>query len=170
MLAVLGSKPFWGHFFFLAKNHLFHGGTVADWPPGPWWWKKGFCLFMALMHHLFHLSQSNHVFSLSVECRLSSPPPPPSPGSITSFQLAVLMSTIHLLPSSSVFPLHPLPFLYCSVTSSQFAISTGSFICPSLSLLKQFTLGYLQMRACMRCHEQTQGERLAVHVNRKIER
>ncbi len=122
-----------------------------------------------LMHHLFHLSQSNHVFSLSVECRLSSPPPPPSPGSITSFQLAVLMSNSHL-PSSSLFPFHPLPFLYCSVTSSQFTISTGSFICPSLSLLKLFTLGYLQICACMRCHEQTQGERLAVHVNRKIER
>lgn len=155
---------------FLAKNHLFHGGTVADWPPGPWWWKKGLCLFIALMHHQFHLSRSNHVFSLSVECRLSSPPPLLLPGSITSFQLAVLMITIHLLPSSSFFPLHPLPFLYCSVTSSQFAILTGSFICPSLSLLKQFTLGYLQMRACMCCHEQTQGERLGVHVNRKIER
>lgn len=27
-----------------------------------WWWKMGFCLFIALMLHLFHLSQSNHVF------------------------------------------------------------------------------------------------------------
>lgn len=46
------------------------------------------------------LSIQSCLFSLSVECMLPSPPPPPLPGSITSFQLAVLMSAIHLLPSS----------------------------------------------------------------------
>ncbi len=169
MLAVLGSKPFWGHFFFLAKNHLFHGGTVADWPPGPWWWKKGFCLFIALMHHLFNLSQSNHVFSLSVECRLSSPPPPPP--RLHHF-LSISSPDEYHSPPPILLCLSspPSAILYCSVTSSPICNLDRQLYLPSLSLLKQFTLGYLQMRACMRCHEQTQGERLAVHVNRKIER
>lgn len=95
---------------FLAKNHLFHGGTVADWPPGPWWWTKGFCLFIALMHHLFHFSQSSHVFFLSVECKLSSPPPPP------------FARLHHFLSISSTDEYHSPPPIILSLSSPPSAI------------------------------------------------
>lgn len=125
MLATPGSKhfgnPVWSHFHWGAPC----SGT----------------LMLVLSLYSPHASL---VSSLSIQSCLFSVCWRPPPSSITSFQLAVLTNTIHLLPSSCL-PLHPLPFLYYSVTSSQFAISTGSFICPSLSLLKQFTLGYLQM-------------------------
>lgn len=130
-----------------------------------WWWKRGFCLFIALMLHLFHLSQSNHV------CRMRAALSTPSS----------IARLYHFLSISSPDEYHsPPPILlsflftlchFCTTLSLLLNLqSRQAALSAPLSLLKQFTLGYLQMHACMRCHEQTLGERLSVHVSRKIER
>lgn len=104
------------------------------------------CRMRAALSSPSSIARLYHFLSISSPDEYHSPPP---------ILLSFLFTLCHFCTTLS---------LLLNLQSRQAALSAP------LSLLKQFTLGYLQMHACMRCHEQTLGERLSVHVSRKIER